>query len=226
MQKALNGRNMQDLSQEERQALFAKVRESVTGAAKKDDKKGEASKGGAAATPAAGAPAPAGGPQVMTFTMGGPGGAGGRSGSGGMPPIMGGGGNFSAKEMEDAKLPAPPGEDSNLEVLLRPGLLADVEIIVEKVPNAIYLPNQAIFDKDGKPTVFVRVGDKFEPRAIQIAKRSETVSVISGGVKVGDTVSMSDPTAKPGQKKAEKKEGGSGAAGAMPSGGAGSGGGR
>lgn len=219
MQKALNGRNMQDLSPEERQALFAKVRESVGGAAKKDEKKDDKKGDSKSASPAA--------PQAMTFAFGGPGagGGGGRNG-GGMPPVMGGGGNFTAKDLENAKLPSPPGEDSNLEVLLRPGLLADVEIIVEKVPNAIYLPNQAIFEKDGKPTVFVKVADKFEPRTIQIAKRSETVSVISGGIKVGETVSMSDPTAKPGQKKSEKKEGGSGAAGVMPTGGAGSGGGR
>jgi len=140
-----------------------------------------------------------------------------------LPPVMGGGGTFSQKDLDSAELPPAPGEDSNLDVLLRPGLLADVEIIVEKVPNAIYLPNQVIFEKDGKPVVYVKSGDRFEPREVQISKRSESVSILSGGVRVGETVAMSDPTAKPGQKKQEKKEGGSGAAGALPVGGSGGG---
>ena len=55
-----------------------------------------------------------------------------------------------------AKLPPPPEEDSQFDVLLRPGLLADVEIIVEKIPNAIHVPNQAVFEKEGKLVVYVK----------------------------------------------------------------------
>jgi len=135
-----------------------------------------------------------------------------------------GGGNFTQKDLDNAKVPAPPGEDSSLDVLLRPGLLADVEIIVEKVTNAIYVPNQAIFEQDNKPVVYVK-GPKggFEARPIKIAKRSETVSVIGEGVKVGETIAMQDPTQKPGEKKAKKEESKSGASGALPSGAAGGG---
>jgi len=226
MQKALNGRNMQDLSPEERQQLFAKIREQMGGGAakKSDDKKGDTKqadgKKSDSSTPGA--------PQAMAFGFGGPGGGPGggngrRGGGMDLPPVMGGGGTFSQKDLDSAELPPAPGEDSNLDVLLRPGLLADVEIIVEKVPNAIYLPNQVIFEKDGKPVVYVKSGDRFEPREVQISKRSESVSILSGGVRVGETVAMSDPTAKPGQKKQEKKEGGSGAAGALPVGGSGGG---
>jgi len=64
---------------------------------------------------------------------------------------MGSTSQFSQKDMDNAKLPPPPEEDSELNILLRPGLLADVEIIIEKVPNAIYVPNQSVFEKDGKP---------------------------------------------------------------------------
>ena len=59
-------------------------------------------------------------------------------------------------------------EDSQLDVLLRPGLLADVEIIVEKIPNAIHVPAQAVFEKDGKQIVYVRKTDRrFEERVGQ-----------------------------------------------------------
>jgi hypothetical protein len=98
MQKALGGRNMQDLSPEERQKLTAQFRSGGAGG----DQRGAGGRGGGR-----------GG-------EGGPGG--GFSGRGGP--------QFSDKELESAQLPPPPGEQNQLQVLLRPGLLADIEIIV------------------------------------------------------------------------------------------------
>ncbi len=63
---------------------------------------------------------------------------------------------FSQSDLANAKLPAAMEAESQLDVLLRPGLLADVEIILEKIPNAINIPNQAVFEKDGKQIVYVR----------------------------------------------------------------------
>ena len=60
-----------------------------------------------------------------------------------------------------------------LEVLLRPGLLADVEIIVEKIPNAINVPTQAVFEKDGKQIVYVQRQGLGRARD-QLVKRSES----------------------------------------------------
>jgi HlyD family secretion protein len=139
------------------------------------------------------------------------------SGPGG-PPVMGFSGpqKFTEKEMANAKLPPPPEEDTQFDVLLRPGLLADVEITVEKVANAIHIPMQAVFEKDGKPTVYVRSGNRFEARPIKPLKRSESTIVIASGVQPGEIVALADPTEKPGSKKKEEK--GSGAMGALPGG--------
>ncbi|MEO8025964.1 MAG: efflux RND transporter periplasmic adaptor subunit, partial [Bryobacteraceae bacterium] len=139
--------------------------------------------------------------------------------SGGMPMGFGGGSKFSEKDMAEAKLPLPPEQDSQLDVLLRPGLLADVEIIVEEMKNALHLPMQAIFEKDGKPVVYVKKGNSFEPRFIQPLKRSESTMIISSGVTAGEIVSLSDPTGAKKEKK-EKKEKGGGAMGALGQGGA------
>ena len=42
---------------------------------------------------------------------------------------------YTEEERKNAKLPLPPEQDSQVQALLRPGLLADVEIIVEKIPE-------------------------------------------------------------------------------------------
>lgn len=218
MQKALNGRNMQDLTPEERSEVIAKVQEDL----KKQgitmpgrpggERKGGQAKGGeqAASGERRGGEGRRGGGQP-------PPGA-------GMPPGMmfGGGQQFNEKEMAAAKLPPPPEEDNQLDVLLRPGLLADVEIIVEKIPDAIHVPAQAVFQRDGKMVVFVKESGKFVPREIKLSKRSESTIVVSSGVKPGEEISLADPDAKPGEKG--KKEaapgggGGGGAVGTMPGG--------
>jgi len=135
--------------------------------------------------------------------------------------MMGGGrptGPFSDQDLANAKLPAAIDPESQLDVLLRPGLLADVEIILEKIPEAIHVPNQAVFEKDGKQIVYIRKDKGWEERVIQPLKRSESVMVIASGVKPGDVIAMSDPFAKPGDKKKDKPASSSPTSG-MPGGG-------
>lgn len=192
--KALGGKQMQDLAGDERRAAMTKIREEFQ---------------------KAGLPVNMGG-------RGGPGGPGGQDGGAPRMPSMFniGGFMYSQKDLDNAKLPPPPDEDSELDVLLRPGLLADVEIIVEKVPNAINVPIQAVFEKEGKQVVYVRNGNRFEARPIKAIKRSENVMIIAEGVKPGEVIAMANPEAKPGDKKKgdQKGSGGGGAASALPGG--------
>ncbi len=193
--KALGGKNIVELEAEERTKVMASLREEyqkVTG----KPMQGRRPEGGTAAQ--------AGESEVASVGT-----PGGRRGGGAGAGALGANG-FSAKDMENAKLPLPPEEDSQIDVLLRPGLLSDVEIIVEKIPNAINVPTQAVFEKDGKPVVYVKTDRGFEARNIQIFKRSESVMVLTSGVKPNDVVALADPFAKPSDKK-KKSDGGGGA---------------
>jgi len=135
---------------------------------------------------------------------------------------------FSDADREKAQLPPPPEEDSQLEVLLRPGLLADVEITVEKIPNALHVPAQAVFEKEGRSIVYVQKDGRFEERPVKLSKRSESMMILAGGVQPGEIVALSDPYAKAGKKGEDKKKGAGGGnpMGSMPGGGSDSGGGR
>ncbi len=207
-QKMLGGRNPQDLSPEERQKMFEQMRTMRGGAASGQGR--PAGEGGARGE------RPAGSPPALGFTRG-PGGQGGRGEGGegggrggrggeasqGMPMGFGGAQQFSDKDLQNAKLPPPPQEDNELDVLLRPGLLADVEIIVEKIPNAIHIPVQAVFEKEGKPVVFVKHGNEFEERVVKPLKRSESTMVIAEGLMPGELLALADPTATKGGKKGD-----------------------
>jgi hypothetical protein len=232
MQKVTGGKNLMEMSPEDRQAAFAKLREEAQKAGiqmpgrRREGGEGQGGQSGQSGPQQAGARMPVLGPQSPAAAAGGGegesrregrGNRGGQGGNGGFGGLNAGSGQFTAKDLENAKLPPPPEETNSMDVLLRPGLLADVEIIVEKVPNAIYIPNQSLFEKDGKPVVYVKRGEKFEPQVVQIAKRSEALTILSGGINPGDTIALADPFAKPGdKKKAEEKKGSGGPMGAMP----------
>ena len=123
-------------------------------------------------------------------------------------------GGFTEDDRKNAKLPLPPEQDSQVQVLLRPGLLADVEIQVEKLPDVIHVPAQAVFQKNGQFLVYVQKNGKFEPRPVQLVKQSESMMVISSGVQPGEIVAMADPTYDK-RKNGDKKSPGAGAMGGM-----------
>lgn len=189
MAKLLNGRNPQDLSPEDRAKMGEELRKAMAGGAKPsgDSKAGGGMKAGADARSGKGG---AGGP------VGGPG------DPEAMPTVRPG--QFSEKDLANAKLPPPVEADNQLGVLLRPGSLADVEIIVEKIPNAINIPAQAVFEKDGKQIVYVKNLNRWDERPIKLAKRSESTMVIASGLTAGETIAMADPNVKPGDKKKDK----------------------
>ena len=219
--KAFGGKSPMDLSPEERTKAMTKMREDIKKITGKD-------------MPTRGGPGGAGGAGGGRRGPGGPGGAPGEGGTrpqmalrvgelpkfeeiAAAPPRRSGPPVIKLNpDVANAKLPPPPDADGPLEVLLRPGLLADVEIIIEKVPNAINVPNQAVFERNGQIVVYVKnPAGKFEERTIKPLKRSESVMIVASGLKVGETVALSDPNAKPGDTK---KKGGSGAGSGAPAG--------
>ena len=79
---------------------------------------------------------------------------------------------------------------------LRPGTSVQVVVQGKSVENALQLPRQAVFDKDGKPIVYVRgTGPTgFERREIKILHRTES-RVALDGLAEGTEVALVDPNA-------------------------------
>lgn len=77
---------------------------------------------------------------------------------------------------------------------LRPGLTAQVVVLGDKRKNALFVPLQALFMKDGKRIAYVRNGRGFEPREVKIQCENESRAAIAG-LNVDDQVALLDPTA-------------------------------
>jgi len=79
---------------------------------------------------------------------------------------------------------------------LRPGMSATARVAVGQIADAIQIPTQAVFQKNGRPVAFVLRGSKFEPRPIQVGHRGDGMVVVTAGLTPGERVATVDPTAK------------------------------
>jgi HlyD family secretion protein len=78
---------------------------------------------------------------------------------------------------------------------LRPGFGAHLDVLGDHLQHALSIPRQAVFDKDGKPSVFVKTGNTFEQREIKIQNVTGGLAVIDG-LKEGTQVALINPEKK------------------------------
>jgi multidrug efflux pump subunit AcrA (membrane-fusion protein) len=76
---------------------------------------------------------------------------------------------------------------------LRPGMSSNLVITAEKLDNVIWVPSQALFERDGKSFVYLKTATGFAPRDVTLVKRTESQVVLTG-VNEGDTVALSNPS--------------------------------
>jgi HlyD family secretion protein len=78
----------------------------------------------------------------------------------------------------------------------KPGITGQVTVIVDRVPNAVTIPAQAMFQKSGQNVAYVWRGSQFEERAIEVGRRSGDKIMVAKGVNPGEQVALKDPTLK------------------------------
>lgn len=165
LKELTGGKEMSDLSQEERRAAFQKLRTQMSSGA---------------------GPSAAGGPGA---------------GEPGARRIVGG---FTLQQRKTAQLPAPPEKGSDVDILLRPGLLADAEVTVQEMKDVVYVPYQAIFDTPQGNVVYISENGRLAPRKIEIGARSESQVVITSGLEEGEMISLEPPDGE-GRSRNQKK---------------------
>ncbi len=76
---------------------------------------------------------------------------------------------------------------------LRPGMSARVELLVERLASAVFVPLEAVFERGGKHYCYVRDGAKPEAREVLVGPSNENHIVIEAGVEAGELVLLGDP---------------------------------
>ncbi len=78
---------------------------------------------------------------------------------------------------------------------LRPGMRFRGEVEIERIPDVVQIPTDAVFVTPTGPVAYRQTGGKIEQVAITLGKRSSTMIEVKTGLAAGDRVTRVDPTA-------------------------------
>jgi HlyD family secretion protein len=76
---------------------------------------------------------------------------------------------------------------------MRPGMTAVARIAIERVPDVVLVPVEAIFQRDGAPVVFTLQGSAFVERPVTIRRRGREQAIVDRGVAPGDRIATRRP---------------------------------
>jgi hypothetical protein len=76
--------------------------------------------------------------------------------------------------------------------IIRPGMTARTEIVLKKIPDALFVPVEAVFEKNGRPIIFVK-SSGFKQKEVTIGDRNENYIIIND-LNEGEEVALIDPT--------------------------------
>jgi RND family efflux transporter MFP subunit len=79
---------------------------------------------------------------------------------------------------------------------LKPGMTAQLTVVVDRVPDGLSIPIEALFQKSGQTVAYVWEGSKFQEHAIDIGRRSRNRILVAKGLRAGDRVALKDPSVK------------------------------
>lgn len=78
-------------------------------------------------------------------------------------------------------------------IMMKPGLSASCDIIINEVKDTIVIPSVAVFVRDSTKVVYVVEGKFFRPVPVETGLSNSARTIISRGVKVGQTIALMEP---------------------------------
>lgn len=79
---------------------------------------------------------------------------------------------------------------------LKPGLSADCSIIIRDEKDTLFVPTVAIFEKDSSKIIYVERQKKFVPVDVETGSSGSSFTIITQGLKGGETVALTQPPRK------------------------------
>ena len=99
---------------------------------------------------------------------------------------------------------------------LRPGMSAEVKILIRTVEDAITVPVQAVTEIDDQHVAYVVAGGKVERRKVKVGESNEQLIQILDGIREGERVALDARSRGASELKLKDKEGKKGTDGTKP----------
>jgi HlyD family secretion protein len=85
---------------------------------------------------------------------------------------------------------------------LRPGMNGRMDVVLDRLPDALSIPAKAIFTRKGKPIVYVaKANGKYEAKEVEVLARNPDEVAVKG-LTAGEKVALTEPLADPKQQGA------------------------
>ena len=86
-------------------------------------------------------------------------------------------------------------ELTDADELVKPGMTAAVNVVIEEQSDVVLIPNRAVRLVDAERVVYVLVDGEPVPVKVQLGSSSDTMSVLAGGdLKEGDLIILNPPS--------------------------------
>jgi multidrug resistance efflux pump len=91
--------------------------------------------------------------------------------------------------------------------VMKPGQRVRTEILLESQEDALTVPRQAVFEREGESVVYLRRGGDFESVPVKTGAAGRGRVVVTGDLEPGASIALADPTApEPGEGDEEEAE--------------------
>jgi RND family efflux transporter MFP subunit len=75
---------------------------------------------------------------------------------------------------------------------LMPGMTVSCEVLINKIPDTLFVPLEAVFKNDQGPFVYLKNGSDFDVRQISTGQESDDYVLIDEGLEENDEISLMD----------------------------------
>ncbi len=100
--------------------------------------------------------------------------------------------------------------------VMKPGQRVRATLVLEERKEALAVPRQAVFEREGKMVVYRKKGEGFEPVEVTLGSSGAGKVVVEKGIAPGDLLALTDPT-RPRAEAGDEDEKGSEATPSAPS---------
>ncbi len=76
---------------------------------------------------------------------------------------------------------------------MKPGLGAKCEIFLQDIRDTLFVPTLALFERDSSKVVYVKESRKYVPVRVTTGLSGGSYTIITGGLKGGETIALSEP---------------------------------
>jgi len=78
--------------------------------------------------------------------------------------------------------------------ILKPGMTTSNKIIINEISNVLFVPQEAVFEKNSEKIVYLKNGSGFDEVKVEVGEKSENYIILTKGITEDDEVALRDPT--------------------------------